>query len=250
MINVHCCAATRLHRRVCGDGRLFAADDALHAEGRHEVPQTHRRAPEVHARFRINTTTLMRTEGTNERTLNEIKENTVTNYLVTRPDETKKKEYTDRVKGVLNDIYNVIEEIIDIVPSTLPRSICEEVIEEQNMIKAVDEKTAHQIKDINGKMLSTTAEGGKNLDNENDERHLFLNKPRYIRSTGAAGVAIDVTIEINNRTAATFHNLYLSQERNGTTPMEYFYDSTELKSKVHAPLATRIRKKKELDQVR
>ena len=102
----------------------------------------------------------MRTEGTDERTLNEIKENMVTNYLVTMPDETKRNEYTVRVKGILNDIYNVIEEIIAIVSSSLRRSICEEVIEERNKKKAVHEETVHQIKGINGKMLSTTAEGG------------------------------------------------------------------------------------------
>ena len=46
----------------------------------------------------------MRTEGEYDRTLNENKENMEKNYLVTMPDETKRMEYTERVKGVLNDI--------------------------------------------------------------------------------------------------------------------------------------------------
>ena len=63
-LNVYCCAATRFHRDG-GDGRLLAAFDVLAEEERHELPQKQRRAPDEHARFRNNTTTLMRTTGTN-----------------------------------------------------------------------------------------------------------------------------------------------------------------------------------------
>ena len=44
-------------------------------------------------------------------------------------------------------------------------------------------------------------------------------------------------------------NANLCQKRNGTMPMEYFYDSTELEGTVHTTLDTRIRKKRKLEQV-
>ena len=53
----------------------------------------------------------------------ETKKNFVTKYLVTMPDETEWKEYTDHVKEVLNDIYYVTEEIIGIASSSLSWSI-------------------------------------------------------------------------------------------------------------------------------
>ena len=101
----------------------------------------------------------------------------------------------------------------------------------------VDEDTVHQIKDINRKMLKTTGY-------EYDERNLFENKLWYIKDTGAAGGTIDVTIEMNNMTATTFPNYYLCQEKNGTTPIGYFYDSTELEGTMYASLATRTRERR------
>ena len=44
-------------------------------------------------------------------------------------------------------------------------------------------------------------------------------------------------------------NTNLCQEKNGTKPRQYFYDSTDLEGTVHIPLTTRIIKKKKLEQV-
>ena len=120
---VYCCAATRFHRDG-GDGRLLAAFDVLAGDERHELPQKQRRAPDEHARFRNNMTTLMRTKDMNETILYVIKKNTVKKYLVMLSNDTGWKEHTDREKEVLNDIYYVIEEIIDTVSSSLSWSIC------------------------------------------------------------------------------------------------------------------------------
>ena len=94
VIDAHCCAATRLHR-VGGDGRLLAAFDVLAAEERHELPQNQRRAPDEHARFRNNMTTLMRNND-----MNKAKKSTKKNYLAA---------ITDRMKVATYDIKDTVD---------------------------------------------------------------------------------------------------------------------------------------------
>ena len=103
--------------------------------------------------------------------------------------------------------------------------LCEEDIEDRYMMETVGEDTVQQIKDISGEMLTTT-----------DER--------------AAGGNFDVTFEVIYSTAVAFLSLYLCQQRNGTRPNGYFFELTEIADTVYVSLATRIRKKMVLDQVR
>ena len=66
---------------------------------------------------------------------------------------------------------------------TFLKLLCKKGIMEQNMMGTVDEYTVHQLKGFNGKMLKTTAEEGWDLDDENDEKNLFLTMLRNIRGT-------------------------------------------------------------------
>ena len=151
VLNVHCCAATRLHR-VCGDGRLLAAFEELAAEERHELPQTQRRAPNEHARFRINMTTLMRTEE-----MNKVKENTNKNYLAMITDRTKVATYDNCyatgyfIKGTVDskdltlNISGVVEQqdkILRQIETNLVKK-CLEMLEETGE-KKEDHKTFYE----------------------------------------------------------------------------------------------------------
>ena len=116
------------------------------------------------------------------------------------------------------------------------------------MMETVDECTVHQLKGINGKMLKTTAEEGWDLDDENDEKNLFLTMLRNIRGTGATGGIYDgsaeehVAIEKCNMTAKAFLNFYLYQTRNDTKPNGCFNDSRKITDIVNVTLITGTRK--------
>ena len=126
----HWCAATHGRDRVHGTGRLLAAYGAHPADYRYELPQTHRRALEEHARFRINRLNmiiLMR-QIVNAHTMDE---NGQSFSMIKR----NQKGCTDDVKA-------------------------------HYMTDTVDEYTVHQPKDFIGKKLMTTMKEGLILHDE------------------------------------------------------------------------------------
>ena len=131
----HWCAATHGRDRVLGNGRLLAAYGAHPADYRYELPQTHRRAPEEHARFiinRLNMTILMR-QIVNAHTMDE-------NMRIFSRIKRNPKEYTDDVKV-------------------------------HYMMTTVDEYTVHRPKDFIGKKLMITMKERLILDDEIEEKN-------------------------------------------------------------------------------
>ena len=208
-LNVCCCAATRFHRDG-GDGRLLAAFDVLAAEEQHELPQKQRRAPDEHARFRNNMTTLMRNSD-----MNKMKKSMKKNHLAA---------ITDRIKVATYDIKDTVDSE-DLTPNITG------VDEQQN-------KILHQI-DMNPvkKCLEMLEETGEKKE---DHKTFYEQIVEYMRF----GIH-----EKNSVFDEMTSNTNLCQERNGTRPMQYFYDSTEFEGTVHTPLIIRIIKKRKLEQV-
>ena len=177
-----CCAATLNY--VHGARRHLAANDAHLAARRYELPQTHPRELEEHARFRINrliSTTLMRytrgcTHHGNERADLEPDQEDPREEIpryVTRDckDEGAHRLCEGGPERHLLRHWREHRRCVLFVFLYLP---CKKGIKVHYMMVTVDDYTVHQFKDFSGKKPMTTTEEGLILDDEVEEKKLSI----------------------------------------------------------------------------
>ena len=146
--------------------------------------------------------------------MNKMKKSTKKNYLAA---------ITDRIKVATYDIKDTVDSE-DLTPNITG------VVEQQNKILHQIEMTPVK------KCLEMLEETGEKKE---DHKTLYEQIVEYMR----------FGVLENSVFGEMTSNTNLCQERNGTRPMQYFYDSTEFEGTVHTPLITRIIKMRKLEQV-